>query len=165
MQYFIQQKILTFFRKKYEIQNSEGEIIYQVKSNIWFPFKLTVSDLNNKPLIVIKKRYFRIFPRFDVYSTESKTMLAKIKAKLGILEKRFNIYSSNPEFNNLKIHGDVIGLSFQIMKDNEVLATVNKKILNIGDKYSVQINDDKNSMLYFAIVLTLDTIVHTRKKR
>jgi uncharacterized protein YxjI len=139
-----------------------GEDVYEVKSNLSMLHRLTIYDMNKKPLIKIKKRYFRVFPRFDVCSVNNDLILA-VKAKFSFLTKKCKIKSYDSNFNNIIIEGNILAWSFYIKQGDEVLVELSKKVFKIADSYCITINDEKNALLYLAMIIILDCIYHKKR--
>ena len=162
MKYSVQQKILTLLRNQYDIKDEKENAIYHVKSSIMFPYKLTFYDNKEEVVLQIKKRYFRAFPRYDIRVNDE--LVAILKAKFGVFKKKFKIVSKKEQLNDTKIQGDIIGFSFQFTKDEKLVASVGKKFLSVGDKYSLDIQDEDNKDIYLAVAIVVDDIVHKNKK-
>lgn len=159
MKFFVQQKILTFFRNEYDIKDEDGNIAFHVKSNFFIPYKLTFYNNKEEVVLVVRKRYFRILQRYDIVVDNK--LVAFLKQKVSVFQKKFKIISKTTEaLNDIQIQGDVFGFSFQMAKDNNAVANISKKFLAIGDKYSIEINDEANKNIYLAIAITIDDIVH-----
>ncbi|MDD4211427.1 MAG: hypothetical protein PHC46_03440, partial [Clostridia bacterium] len=56
------------------------------------------------------------------------------------------------------------GFSFQFMKDEKLVASVGKKFLSVGDKYSLDIKDEENKDVYLAVAIVIDDIVHKSRR-
>lgn len=162
MKYSVQQKILTLLRNQYDVKDEEGNVIYHVKSSIMFPYKLTFYNNKEEIVLLIKKRYLRAFPRYDVRINNE--LVAILKAKFGVFKKKFKIISKKEQLNNIKIQGDILGFSFQFMKDEKLVASVGKKFLSVGDKYSLDIKDEENKDVYLAVAIVIDDIVHKSRR-
>lgn len=163
MKFFVQQKILTLLRNEYEIKDEEGNIIFYVKSSILFPYKLTFYNNKKEVILQIKKRYFRFLPRYDI-KVDNK-LVAILKGKISIFQKKFKTISKTEELNDIQIQGDILGFSFQFIKDNKAVASVGKKLISIGDRYAIDVKDEDNKNIYLAIAITIDDIVHKRKRK
>lgn len=162
--YLIKQRIFNLWRSSFYIQNEAGENCFLVKSDVRFLFRLTIYDLNNNPLIKIKKRYFRVFPRYDVYSPEGK-LLFFVKSKFALFSKKAKIQSQDSAYNGLRIKGNILAWEFDIEKDDKVLARISKKLLRLSDTYTVQVADEENAVKYLAIGIIMDCIHHRGKSK
>lgn len=165
MEYYIKQKVFTFFRSEYTIKDAELNDLFTARSNIGLPFKLKIYEINKTPTVVIRKRYFRFLSRYDIKSIENNKLLAILKARPSVISKRFKIISKTESLDNLSLQGDVLGLNFSIVNGKEVMAAISKKVFAIGDSYRLQIYDEQNRDLYFAIALAVDTALQKKRNR
>lgn len=162
MKFFVRQKILTLLTSKYEIMDESGNLVFFVKSNIFFPYKLTFFNENGEAVLQIKKRYFRILSRYDIKIQDQ--LVAILKRKYSIFQKKFKIKSDLEQLNNIQMQGDIFSYSFQMVKDNKAIASISKKFLSIGDKYTVDIKDIDNRDVYLAVAVAIDDILHKKRK-
>ena len=65
-----------------------------------FPYKLTFYNNKEEIVLLIKKRYLRAFPRYDVRINNE--LVAILKAKFGVFKKKFKIISKKEQLNNIK---------------------------------------------------------------
>lgn len=66
MRFVINQKLLSI-AGKYFIKDELGNDAFVVKGNFSLPRKYRVYDMQNNEIVRIKKRMFRLLPRFDYY--------------------------------------------------------------------------------------------------
>lgn len=162
--YLVKQRLFNLWRSSFYIQNEAGENCFLVKSDVSLLYRLTIYNLNNQPLIKIKKRYFRVFPRYDVYSPDKK-FLFKVKAKFSVFSRKAKIKSKDPAYNGLKIKGDILAWEFDIEKGDKVLARISKKLLRLTDTYTVSVLDEQEAVKYLAIAIILDCMHHRQKSK
>ena len=161
MKYFVEQKVLTLVRAVFKIYNEQDEIVYNVKSKIMIPRRLIIYDKEENEVLRIRKRYFRATPRYDVMIGKERQV--RIIKKIRMFKKKFVLRSKNPDLDKIIIDGDIIGKGFEIARDNEVFATVNKKFFSIGDKYLIDIHDEQYALIYLGIAIAIDEMVHKGK--
>ena len=78
MRFVINQKLLSI-AGKYFIKDELGNDAFVVKGNFSFPRKYRVYDMQNNEIVRIKKRMFRLLPRFDYYKGDTMVCYAKRK--------------------------------------------------------------------------------------
>lgn len=161
MKYAVQQKVLTVFRNQYDIKDETENSVFYVKSNLTFPYKLTFYNEKDEIVLQIKKRYFRILKRYDINMDKKRVLI--LKRRIGIFQKRFKTKSKTSELDNLKIQGDIIGFNFKVTKGETLIASVGKKFLSVGDKYAIDIQEKEHSIVYLALVIVIDDILHKNK--
>jgi uncharacterized protein YxjI len=162
--YLVQQRLLNLWRSSFYIQNEAGDNCFEVKSDIHMLFRLTIYDLNGQPLAKIKKRYFRIFPRFDVYSPDG-NLLFKVKAKFALFSRKAKIISKHPDYQGLRVKGNILAWEFDIVKGEQTLARISKKLFRLTDTYSVSILDELDSVNYLAIAIIMDCMHHKKRSK
>lgn len=162
MKYSVKQKVLSL-RNQYEIRDEEGNFVYYVRSTFTIPYKLNFYNEQKELVMQIRKRYFRLLKRYDI--KKDKEILAMLKQKFAIFKKNFKVISNLERLENVEIQGDIIGLSFQFTANGELVASVSKKILTVGDRYVVDVVDEKNKDIYLALAIALDDIVHGFNKK
>lgn len=162
MNYYIKQRLFNIWRSSFFIMTESGDDCYEVKSNFSLLKRLTIYDLNSNPLITIKKKYFRFLPRYDICSPEGKLLLT-VKAKMSLFKRKSKIVSNVENLEDMKIEGNVFAWNFLIKQEDKILVEISKKIFKIADSYCVSISDDKNTLLYLAIIIVLDCMYHTGK--
>jgi len=162
MNYFINQRFFNIWRNSFFIRNESGENSYEVKSNFSLLRRLTIYDMDGSPQITIKKRYFRVLPRYDVYSS-NKDFIFSVKSKFSILTKKCKIKSKDDNLNNIIIEGNILAWNFKIKQGDDVLVEISKKILKIADSYCISINDESNSLSYLAMIIILDLLFHKKR--
>lgn len=161
MKYFVEQKVLTLVRAVFKIYNEQDEIVYNVKSSLTIPRRLMIFDKDENEVLRIRKRYFRVTPRYDVMVGKERKV--RIVKKIRMFKKKFILRSKTPELDKIIIDGDIIGKGFEIAKGNELFATINKKFFSIGDKYLVDIHDEQYALIYLGIAIAIDEMVHNGK--
>ncbi|HEY8390268.1 MAG TPA: hypothetical protein VIL26_04885 [Clostridia bacterium] len=155
--YVVKQRLFNLWRSSFYIKDDQDVDCFLVKSDANILFRLTIYDMDNQPLIKIKKRYFRILPRFDVCTPDGK-LLFKVKRKIAVFSKKMKIKSKNPEFNGLKVKGNIFAWEFDINRGQDILARVSKKVLKIADTYCVTIADEANAVNYLALAIVIDCV-------
>ena len=78
MRFVINQKLLSI-AGKYFIKDELGNDAFVVKGNFSLPRKYRVYDMQNNEIVRIKKRMFRLLPRFDYYKGDTMVCYAKRK--------------------------------------------------------------------------------------
>lgn len=160
--YLIKQKIINLWRSSFYIKDEQDANSFLVKSDAHLLFRLTIYDMEDHPLLKIKKRYFRILPRFDVCTPDGE-LLFKVKSRFSVFTKKLKIKSKNPEFDGLKVRGNIFAWEFDVNKGQNIVARISKKILRIADSYCVAIADEANTVNYLALAIVIDCIHHKKR--
>ncbi len=160
--YIVKQRLFNLWRSSFYIKDEQGVDCFFVKSDVNLLFRSTIYDMNNQPLLKIKKRYFRFLPRYDVYTSEGK-LLFTVKSRFTVFTKKLKIISQNPVLNGLKVDGNIFAWEFDVNKGDEVVARISKKLFRITDSYGVTIADEANAVNYLALAIVVDCIHHKKK--
>ena len=162
--YLIQQRLLNLWRSSFYIQDEAGQNCFEVKSDVNILFRLTIYDLNGRPLAKIKKRYFRIFPRYDIYSPDG-NLLLKVKAKFALFTRKAKIISKHSDYQGLRVKGNILAWEFDIEKGEKILARISKKLFKLTDTYSVSILDGIDEVNFLAIAIIMDCMHHKKRSK
>jgi uncharacterized protein YxjI len=159
MRYLIKEKIFTF-ADRFKIEDENGYPQYEVVGKILsLGNKLNIYDMSGKELIYIEGKIFRLLPEYMIY--RGGNLIGKIKKELTLFRPKFNIESSYGYFT---IEGDVLHHDFNILKNGEAIAWINKKWISFSDTYSIDIVDEEDQPFILSIVIVLDQIFHDGNK-
>ena len=64
----------------------------------------------------------------------------------------------------MRLDGSLFAHSFTIYENDEVVATIRKKIISWGDTYEIEIFVEENVELLLFTVIVLDQVIHERKR-
>lgn len=157
MRYKIRQKILSF-GDSFAIKNEMDEDQFIVKGKVFaIGDKLRIYDLMCNELVYIEQKVFRFLPEYNLFSDGRH--LATVKKEFTLLKPSFNISSV---MGNYSINGGFWGHDFEIMKDNRVIASVNKKWISFADSYMVEIDDSEDQAFMLALVIVIDQVLHDK---
>ena len=157
MKYKIRQKIFSF-GDNFVIKNEFDEDKYIVQGKIFaLGDKLKLLDINGVELINIQQKLFKLLPEYYLFSGGEQ--LARIKKAFTLLKHRFDIDSSMGQF---EMQGNFLAHDFRILKDNKVVATVNKKWLSLADTYMVEISDEEDQAFMLAMIIVIDQVIHDK---
>lgn len=155
MKYKIRQKIFSF-GDNFTIKNEFEEDCYIVKGKVFsFGDKLKIYDMQENELIAIRQQVFRLLPEYYLFKDE--VQLAKVKKAFTLFKHRFSIESTLGQF---EMQGNFLAHEFSILKNNMVVASVNKKWFSLGDSYMVDIDDKEDQAFMLAMIIVIDQAIH-----
>lgn len=155
MKYLIRQKIFSF-GDKFTIKNEFNEDCYQVIGKVFsLGNKLSLYDMQGRELYFIQQKLMKLMPEYHLSKGED--VVAVVKKKLTFLKARFEIESS---FGNYTIQGSPFGYNFQILKNNQVVATISKQFFSMTDAYGIDISNNEDQAMMIALVIVIDQVVH-----
>ncbi|MDD5888844.1 MAG: LURP-one-related family protein [bacterium] len=151
MKLFVKEKLFSI-HNRYYIYNENDEIAYEIESKaISIGDKTTIYDKNHNIVAYIEQEWFHFMPHYNVYIENNYEYQIK---------KKFNMFKNDYELSNsYKVEGSILNLNFTIINNfGKEIAIVNRKFLSIGDKYQIEILDEKdvNTILTIIVAITND---------
>ncbi|MCR3905583.1 MAG: LURP-one-related family protein [Tenericutes bacterium] len=160
--FYLKQKVFSV-RDKYKIFDEQQNIIYHCKSSVFsLRHKLRFFETKNEQLhFIFKRKLLSIMPTYYLYDQDG-NHIAKVKRRWTLLRPKVSVES---EIANYEIDGDYWSHSFVILSENHEVASVRKKFISWGDSYEISIDDEQNDEFLLALVVSIDSIFHSRKSR
>lgn len=151
MKLFVKEKILSM-HNRYYIYNENEELTYEIESKIIsFGDKTTIYDKRHNIVAYIEQEIFHWTPCYNVYF-EGKYQYQ--------IKKKFHLFKNDYNLSNMyKVVGSLFNLDFVIINNHgETVALINRKFLSIGDKYQIDVIDEKdiNTILTIIVAITND---------
>lgn len=157
MKFIVKQKILSF-SDSFVIYDEDESPVYKVIGKLFaFGDQLTIYDMNDEEQIYIKQKIFKLMPQYHFFKQGRK--IAVIKQKFTFLKPKFNIES---DLGSFKIEGNLLSYNFKILKDNAVIARVDKAFFAIRDMYAVDIAPGEDEGFLLALCIIIDQTLHDR---
>lgn len=156
MKYLIKQKVFSIPEKFY-IYDEFGEELYLCKGEFFtFASKLHLYDKEGNEILYIKEKLFSLLQKIYVYKDGKE--VSEIIKKLSLFKPYYDIYPQKWE-----IKGDFFEHEYQIISQNNLVATISKKWFSWGDTYNIDVSDAYDDLIVLAIVLAID-IVNNRER-
>ena len=159
--YKISQKMVSV-GKDYWIENEQGEHVYQIDGKV-LTWKQTfyVEDAHGKKLAKIKKHILKIKETMEIEGSEGEQLAEVRKDLFTPLREHFVVKVKNGP--DLEIHGNILDHEYTIGDDQNKVAHVSKKWLNLRDSYSVAIEPGQDDMIILAVVVCIDEMTHSTR--
>lgn len=148
MKLFVKEKLFSI-HNKYYIYNENEELEYEIESKaISIGDKTTIYDKNHNIVAYIEQELFHFMPHYNVYIEDEYKYQIK---------KKFKMFKNDYELSNLyKVDGSTFNLNFTIINNyGKEIALVNRKFLSIGDKYQIEILDEKDIYTILTIIVAI----------
>jgi uncharacterized protein YxjI len=71
--------------------------------------------------------------------------------------KKFSVKSKYGTFN---VEGNFRSREFKIKKQHHLVATISKKLLTIGDSYTVKVEQGQDAPFILALAIVVDEVAH-----
>ena len=148
MKLFVKEKLLSM-HNRYYIYNENEELTYEIESKvISIGDKTTIYDKEHNVIAYIEQEIFHFTPHYNVY------IEGKYKYQI---KKKFHFFKNDYELSNMyKVDGSTFNLNFTIINNyGKTVALVNRKFLSIGDKYQIEIIDEKDIYTILTIIAAI----------
>ena len=160
MKFYIKQKVFTL-KDQFSILDASGNPVYNVVGKMFsLSNKLQLQNLNGSVVLHAKKQVLRFLPKYFIYTPHDEE-IATVTRKFG-LRPKFEVEAGT---DSLRVEGSFFAHSFQIFKDDVIVASITKKVISWGDSYEIDIDDINNTEIYLFIVIVLDQIIHEAENR
>jgi uncharacterized protein YxjI len=159
--YQFHQKIASI-GKDYWIENEHGEQVYKIdgKAVTWnktFYFE----DAHGNKLAKIKKSILTLKETMEISAPDGEQLALVKKDVFTPLKEHFVVnVKDGPD---LEVHGNLLDHEYTIGDDQNKVAQVSKKWLNIRDSYSVSIEPGQDDVIILAVVLCIDEMTHATR--
>lgn len=157
MRYHIKQKVLSL-HGVYNIYDEEENKCYYVKQDpISITNKTHLYNSQDEEVALIHRK---------VMSMHAVHYIEMTNGEQGeIREKKYLQLHDNFQIDGFEWHvkGDILGHEFQIVDDmDRVIAEANEKWFSVGDLFSVDIPDERNTEKVVAVLVTISLIHRDR---
>ena len=160
MKYYVKQKVFTL-KDKFFIKDFDQNDVYEVQGKFMsISNKLQLLRTDGTEVLNTKKKLFKIFPLYEVFTPEG-DILASIQKKFS-LKPKFEVTMGNTE---LTVEGSFFAHSFGILKEGRTVASIEKKVFSFGDSYEIDIEDETDLELLLFIVIIIDQVIHESQKK
>lgn len=148
MKLFVKEKVFSM-HNRYYIYNESDELAYEIESKVFsIGDKTTIYDKDHNVVAYIEQEIFHLTPYYNVYIDDEYKYQIK---------KKFQFFKNDYELSNMyKVDGSTFNLNFAIINNyGKTVALVNRKILSIGDKYQIEIIDEKDIYTILTIIAAI----------
>lgn len=152
MKLYLKQKVFKFL-DHYDVYDEEQNVIFTVNQKFRFlGFHADVIAKEGFSSFEIDKEVFRFLPKYILTFEDGEQII--LNFRFSLLKRKIDVEST---FGNLFVRGSYWDLDFDVLKEQEVIATISKKWLSWGDTYEVDIYDEKYASEVLGIVIAIDS--------
>lgn len=160
MKFQIKQHIFSF-GDTFTILDEHQKEHYQVEGKVFsFGKKLKLYDMQGTELYYIEQKLFKLLAEYTLHKQGQ--LIATCKKKFSLLGSKFEITSSLGDF---EIIGSPLNYNFQITKNGQIIAYIDKQYFSFSDTYGVDILDTKNYAFILSLVIIIDQVVHSDRNK
>lgn len=148
MKLYVNEKLFSI-HNKYYVKDENNNDIFEISSKvISIGDKTYVKDLNGNVLAYIEQKIFHLMPNYDIYINND------LKCSIS---KKFRLFKNDYALsNNYRVEGNFLSLNFSIYNDQNIkIGEISRKLISIGDKYTIDIYDEKELILILAIIVSI----------
>lgn len=157
MRYKVRQRVFSF-GDNFTIKDESDRPWFIVRGKFFaIGDKLALEDLDGNQLFYIEQKLFKFLPEYNIFQND--IQVAKVKKELSFFKPKFSIES---RFGQYEVDGDIFSYSFQVLKNNRTVATINKKWFAFSDTYGVDVIDEENQAFLLTLVIVIDQIMHDK---
>ena len=144
--------------RRIDITDEEGNLKYYTKSSIVaIKGKTDIMDAEGKVIAHLEKKPISLHEKHFVNMADG-TSFTLSNELLHVVKDITNI-----EGLGWQIRGNIIGLCFNLIDENEKpVATVDKKMISVHDKYCIEIYQPEYEQIAVAILIQLEKMIEDR---
>ena len=148
MKLYVNEKIFSLHNKFY-IKDENDVDIYEISSKFFsFGDKTTISDMQGNKIAYIEQELLHITPNYNVYINDE--FVFKIQKKFQLTKNDYKLS------NGYSVEGNILSLDFDIYDDNnKLIGSIKRKIISVGDKYEITIDDVSKKEIILAIIVAI----------
>ncbi|WP_440897015.1 LURP-one-related/scramblase family protein [Amphibacillus sp. Q70] len=148
---YIKQKVFSL-GEQFTIKDENQVDKYFVRGSfLSIPKTFEIEDMNGDHVAAITKKVFSLLPKFFV-EVDGKDILT-IAKEFTFFKDSYRIDSSN-----IQVRGNWWDKHFEVFRQGEKIAHVNKKWLTWGDTFEVDVYDEDYQHIAIAIVIAIDFV-------
>ncbi|MEN0046844.1 MAG: LURP-one-related family protein [Bacteroidota bacterium] len=143
-------------RDKYEIENEDGDTIYEVKGK-WLSWgdKLTVKKPDGTLTLMIDQKQMSWRSKYAILKDGEE--IAEVSKKAGFFKQKLEIeFADGTEY---EVKGNFLDREFEVKDGRKTVAEVSKKWLSLSDTYGVRVAASEDAAIILAVVIIIDLML------
>lgn len=149
MKLIFKQRFLSFF-DSYDIFDESGNVFFKVKGKFSFSKKLKIYDSTGEELGTVKRRFFSLLPKFDLYQKDER--FGCITKKFSFFKPRFHI-----DCNGWQVEGSFWEWDYRIYDARgEEVAAISKELWQWTDTYVISVKRYADALPSLMLVIAID---------
>lgn len=119
------------------------------------PFSMNIANLNSGDKLLLKTKFGMVFKKYELLKND--TVIASINTGKSLGVPKIEIDSV---YGNFKIVTNIMAREFEVLKDDERVASIKKVTLSLKDAYEITNINFENTDLLIAIAISVDHNFH-----
>jgi uncharacterized protein YxjI len=149
----IRERIFSW-SQDYDITDENQKFRYKAKTDFWaLSHKIHLYDEKGEEVAYIHEHLWSFLRKYDIYIHGQAVGI--VKEKFSWLHPSYEI-----DFMNAKVDGDIFEWNYQVIQGENILATMNRKILSWANVYYLEVPEEKNELPVLALSLAIDAAHH-----
>ena len=158
MVFQVKQKLFSL-GDKFTIRDRDGLDCFQVQGKVLsLGAKLSFQDMMGHELYYIEQQLLRLLAEYRIY--QNGNVLASCQQKFSLLGSKFEISSQKGHYT---IVGQPLNYNYEILKDGQRVAIINKQFFSFSDTYGVEIEATEEEAFILSLVIVIDQVVHNNE--
>jgi uncharacterized protein YxjI len=159
--YQLRQKMVSI-GKDYWIENEQGEQVYKIDGKALHVHRtLYFLDAHGNKLAKLVKSVLTLKETMEITGPDGEELAVVKKDIFTPLKEHFVVNVKNGP--DLEINGNILDHEYTIGDDQNKVAQVSKKWLNLRDSYSIAIEPGQDDVIILSVVLSIDTMTHSSR--
>lgn len=151
MELYIRQKIFKI-TDHYPVLNQNEEAVFQVDQEFTLVFKkVHLSKPNGEPVLTVQQRFKLLTSSYEFQYANGDVLT--LQGELTLFKRRYHLDGSD---EGIRVDGNFLDMDYQITRNGEILAEVDRKYFSFADCYHVTLHDDRYAALVVAMVIAID---------
>ncbi|MBB5887910.1 LURP-one-related/scramblase family protein [Lactovum miscens] len=145
----VNQKLLSWGRK-FLVTDEEGIKKYDIVSSLFkIPKEFMIYDNFDQLVGKVTHKAFSFLPKS--FLELNGQIVATISKKFTFFKPKYNI-----DAGNITIEGSILDLNYEIQRDGITIGSIDKNWFSYRDKYSIEVQSEKDELLILGLVLAID---------
>lgn len=150
MQLVFKQRMFSWF-DSYDIYDEHGQTVFTVEGQLAWGHTLHISDQSGTHVATLKQRLLTFLPKFEIYL--GNLLVGSITKEFTLFKQSFSV-----DCNGWDVEGSFWEWDYQILSGNQIVATIQKQLLNWTDTYTIEIADERDALMALMVVLAIDAV-------
>lgn len=153
MKEFLVKQRFTFGGEKFDIQDSQGNLAYQVQGSfLEIPKRFIIVNNQGQEISQITKKFLTWLPQFTIDMAGGHSFY--LKQKLTFFRDKYSV-----ENLGLALEGNIWDLDFRLRTaDGQLVAEISKELFHLASHYSVKVYHDDYADLVISLVIAIDYV-------
>ncbi len=150
MKLLFKQRLFSWF-DSYDIYDEAQRTVFTVRGKLSWGHRLEIYDAGDIHIATLQQRVLTFLPKFEIYIGNN--MVGEIIKELTFFKPSFIV-----NCNNWRVEGDFWQWDYQIVGEGGTVATIEKQLFNWTDTYTIDVVNERDSLLALMVVLAIDAV-------